>query len=114
MLIHRSQIKAKLRRTCENYSKIRVPYNYKQVINNLSKNNNIVIMRRDEGRGVVIMAKTKYQEKCLALLNTNQFVKLSRDTKKQIETKIKGVLRKIKTNISLQEFSRLSDLTFSR
>ena len=57
-----------------------------------------------KGRGTVIM--DKYQvEKCLALLNTNQFVKLERDPTEQIDTKIQGVLRKIKTNISLQEYS---------
>ena len=49
------------------------------------------------------MDKTKYQEKCLALLNTNQFVKLNRDPTKQIETKIQRVLRKIKSNILLRE-----------
>ena len=101
------QIKTKLRQTCENYSKIRVPYNYKQVINNLAKNRNIVILKQDKGREVVIMDKTKCQEKYLALLNRNQFVKLNRDATKQIETKIQRVLKKIKANISLQEYSRL-------
>ena len=71
-----SQIKTKLQQTCENYSKIPVLYKYKQVINNLPKNNNIVIIMQDKGRGVVIMDKTNYQGKCLALINTNQFVKL--------------------------------------
>ena len=64
-------------------------------------------MKQDKGREVVIMDKKKYKEKCLALLNTNQFLKLNRDPTKQIETKIQRVLRKIKTNISLQEYSRL-------
>ena len=73
-----SQIKTKLRRTFENYGKIRVNYKYKQVINDLSKNNNIVIMKQDKEMGVVIMDKTKYHEKYLALLNANQFVKLNR------------------------------------
>ena len=82
-------------------------YKYKQVIKDLTKNNNVVIMKQDKGRGVVIMDKTKHQEKCLALPNTNQFVKLSRNPTKQIETKIQRVLRKIKTNISLQEYPRL-------
>ena len=53
------------------------------------------------------MDKTNYQEKCLALLNTNQFVKLNRDPTKQIKTKIQRVLRKNKTNISLQEYLHL-------
>ena len=79
----------------------------KQVINDLAKNNNIVIMKQDKGRRVVIMDKAKYQEKCLAPLNTNQFIKLNKDPSKQIETKIQRVLRKIKRNISLHEYSRL-------
>ena len=46
-----SQIKIKSQRTCENYSKIRVPYKYKQVINNLAKNISIAMMKQDKGRG---------------------------------------------------------------
>ena len=83
-----SQIKTKLQQTCQNYSEIRVPYKYRQVINDLAKNNNIAIMKQDKGKGIVIVDKTKYQEKSLALLNTNQFVKLNSDPTKQIETKI--------------------------
>ena len=79
----------------------------KQIINDLAKNNNIVIMKQDKGRRVVIMDKAKYQEKCLPPLNTNQFIKLNKDPSKQIETKIQRVLRKIKINISLHEYSRL-------
>ena len=45
-------------------------------------------MKQDKGKGIVIVDKTKYQEKSLALLNTNQFVKLNSDPTKQIETKI--------------------------
>ena len=53
------------------------------------------------------MDKPKYQEKRLLLLNTHQFVKLNRDPTKQIETKIRKVLKKIKINISSQGYSRL-------
>ena len=45
--------------------------------------------------------------KFLQLLNTNQYVKLSRDPTKQIETKIQRMSRKNKTNISLQKYSCL-------
>ena len=61
----------------------------------------------NRSRGVVGMAKTKNQEKCLALLNTHQFVKLNSDSTKQIKTKFQRGLRKIKAYISLQEYSRL-------
>ena len=51
-------------------------------------------MKQDKGKGIVIMDKTKYQGKCLATLDTNQFVKLNIDPTKEIETKIQRVLRK--------------------
>ena len=63
-----------------------------------------MITKQDKGRGVVITDKTKYQEKCLVLLNTNEFAKPNRDLTKQIETNIQSVLIKIKTNISSQEY----------
>ena len=90
-----SRIKTKLLWTCESYSKIRAPFKHKQVINDLARNR-IVIVKQDKGREVVIMDKAKYQEKCLALFNTNQFVKLNRDPSTQGKTKIQRVLRKIK------------------
>ena len=64
-------------------------------------------MKQDKDREVVIMDKIKYRGKCLALFITSQFAKLNRDPTKKIETKILGVLRKIKWNISLKEYSRL-------
>ena len=70
-------------------------------------------MKQEKGRGVVIMDKTKYQEKCLILLNTNQFVKPNKDLTKQIEPKIQRVLRKIKTNIT-RLFTFTSNWIFSR
>ena len=96
-----------IRRTCENYCNVRVPYKYKQIITNLSKNRDIVIMKQDKGKGVVIMDKRKYQEKCLVLLNTDQFRKLNQDPTKKIEGKIQRVLRKIKAHLTPQEYSRL-------
>ena len=65
-----TSLKTKLSSTCEKYSQINVPYKYKKVIDNLSKNKNIVILKQDKGRGVVILDTTKYTEKCMALLNT--------------------------------------------
>ena len=41
-----TSLKTKLRSTCEKYSKINVPYKYKKVIDNLSKNKNILILKQ--------------------------------------------------------------------
>ena len=64
-------------------------------------------MKQEKGRGVVITDKRKYQEKCLVLLNTNQFPKPNRDLTRQIEPKIQRVSRKIKTKILAEEYSCL-------
>ena len=102
-----TSLKAKLRSTCEKYSKIDVPYKYKKVICNLSKDKNIIILKQDKGRGVVILDTTKYTEKCMALLNTERFKRLTTDPDATTERKIQKVLRKIKSKFSEQEYKRL-------
>ena len=55
-----AQNKTKLRNSCEKYCNVKVPKHQRNVINNLMKRNNIVIMKQDKGRRVVIMDKGKY------------------------------------------------------
>ena len=64
-------------------------------------------MKQDKGSGVVIMSKPKYHEKWLELLNNDQFTKLNHDITKKIQAKIQRVLRKIKANLTSEEYSRL-------
>ena len=52
---------------------INIPYKYKKVIDNLSKNKNILVLKQDKGRGVAILDTTKYTEKCMTLLKTEHF-----------------------------------------
>ena len=63
-LVH---IKTKLRNSREKYSKIRVPYKYRKIVETLSKNSRIVIMKQDKERGVVLMDRTVYLGKCLGV-----------------------------------------------
>ena len=58
-------LKTKLRSTFDNYSRIKVPYKHRKVIDTLSKRKDIVVMKQDKGRGVVILDKCHYTEKCL-------------------------------------------------
>ena len=57
-----SKIKTKLRNTCENYSKIKVPYMHRKIVLELSKNENIVILKQDKGREITVTDKHKYIE----------------------------------------------------
>ena len=66
-------IKTKLRNTCEMYTKMKVPYKYRKIVNKLRKREDFVVLKADKGRGVVIMNRDKCYEKCLEQLDTEQF-----------------------------------------
>ena len=61
---------------------MKVPYKYQQTVKELSKIN-IVITRKDKRRGMVIMNKSKYQEKCLMILEIGNFKTLDHDLTKK-------------------------------
>lgn len=94
-----STLKSKLRRTCENYIAVPIKKKYDEVISNLSKNKKIVIMKQDKGKGVVLMDRTKYVEKCMSHLNTPNFKKLLSDPTQRTEKTIQKHLLKIKNDI---------------
>ena len=77
---------------------IKVPCKHRETIRNLSNNQNVVIMKQDKGRGIVIMDRNKYFDKCLALLNSEQFVKLNQDPTTMIERKFSKFYEKSNKN----------------
>ena len=58
-----AQIKTKLRNSCEKYCNVKVPKHERNDINNLMKRNDIVIMKQDKGRGVVLRKVWLYYER---------------------------------------------------
>ena len=102
-----AQIKTKLRNSCEKYCNVKVPKHQKNVINNLMKSNDIVIIKQDKGRGVVIMDKSKYTEKGLTIISTKQFQKLKLNPTKSTEEKVQRMVRKIISKLTIQEYNRL-------
>ena len=101
------QLKSKIRRTCENYARIKTPYKYKKIIENLSNNKNIIILKQDKGRSVVILNRKSYIEKCCKILETGQFRKLEIDPTKTIEGKLQRMLRSIKNMFTEREYKQL-------
>ena len=102
-----SSLKTKLGNACEKYSKIYVPYKYKKIIDQLSGNKDLCILKQDKGRGVVLMDKTKYTNKCLEILETDQFTKLNHDPTKSVEGNTQQLLRKFKSRLSQKEYYQL-------
>ena len=100
-------IKTKLRSTWEKYKKIKVPYKYRKIINELIKREKIAVLKADKGRGIVIMNKHKYHQKCLELIDTEQFQKLNHDPTKTTDRKIQNALCRIKSKLSIYEYKRI-------
>ena len=99
-------IKTKLQNTSEKYTKTKVPYKYRTIINDLRKREDIVVLKADKGRGIVIMNTDKYHEKCLEQLDMEQFEKLNHDPTKIIQRKVQNALRKMKSKLSINKYKR--------
>ena len=67
------QVKTKLRDACEKYCRITIRYRHCKSIENLSKRDDVINFNQGKGKGVVLMDKNKYTEKCMLLCNTKQF-----------------------------------------
>ena len=103
----RDTLKTKIRRTCENYINIPSKTKYEETISKLSKNKRIVILRQDKGKGVVLINRSKYIEKCLSQLETPNFTKLTSDPTITIETKVQNVLKEIKKDIGKETYDKI-------
>ena len=102
-----TQLKSKLRNVCHKDNKIKVLYKYQHIIANLTNNKTIKVLKQDKRRGVVIMDSSKYTEKCLGLLKNDRFAKINDDPAERIESKIQRCVRKLKSKIAKEEYSKL-------
>ena len=96
-----SKVKTKLRNTYEKCRLVKVPYKQKKIIYNLSNRKDIVILKEDKGRGVVIMDHSKYIEKCMSFLSSNHFKHLPNDP-----TKYNGQFEKLSQNCMSKKSTR--------
>ena len=68
-------------------------------------NEEVIIMKQNEGRGVVIMNRSNYLEKCLSILQGMQFMKLDHDVTSKLESKVQST---IKSKLPENVYKRLS------
>ena len=102
-----ARIKTKLHSTCEKYYHVKPYFKYNQVIQNLSRNKDTVILKRGKGRGVVVLDRSKYMEKCLSILSTSKFAETDHDPTAYIEGKVQRILRKIKNKLPSFVYSKI-------
>ena len=94
-------LKTKILSCYKNYTKIKTPYEHREIIKNLSKNENICLLKQDKGRGIVIVDRNKYVEKCLDILQTDKFTELMTDPTAKFESRVQRCLRKMKKRLDL-------------
>ena len=103
----KDELKTNLRKTCENYYNTKNPNNINKIISKLSKNKNVVVMKQDKGRGVVLIDRAKYVEKVLEILNTDNFQELTVDKTKSVEESIQRALLSIKKAIGETDYNKI-------
>ena len=64
-------------------------------------------MKQGKGRGVVIMNRSKCLEKCLPILQGEQFTKLDYDPTSKLESKVQRTLHKIKLKLPENIYKKL-------
>ena len=62
------------------------------------------VLKQDKGCGVVIKDSSQYMNKCLNMLNNDNFIKLTDEPTKSIEGKIQRAIRKIKSKLSKDDY----------
>ena len=81
-------------------------YKQNKMIYNISGNKTITLIKQGKGRGVVILDKSDYIEKCINILYSKQFKKL-KEALTKAENKMQRILRKIKQHIDKNEYKRM-------
>ena len=100
-------LKSKFLNTFHHYNKIKAPYEYQDTINKLSSNKDICLIKQDKGRGIIIMDKSKYLDKCLEILETDKFVKLDEDPTPQFETRVQNCLKRMKKRLGIKTYRQI-------
>ena len=70
------------------------------LLNKMSVTKN-VILKKDKGRGVIILDRSKYMEKYFSILSTIQFAEIDNDPTVYIEGKVQKTLKKIKKQTAI-------------
>ena len=73
-----------------------------KIINNLSNNKSIILIKQNKSKGIVILDRKNYNEKCLSIVQSKQF-----DSTKTLECKVQRTFRKIKNVLNENDYKKL-------
>ena len=103
----RINLKAKFLETFNKYSTVRLPKEHETVLNGLYRNRDIVILRQDKGRGVVILDKNVYVSKAEEFLSGPEFVDLDEDPTRSFQDRVQRTLLDMKECFEAKVYERI-------
>ena len=101
------ELKTKFMDTFSKFSRVRIPDEQKKILEKLYKNPDIVILRQDKGRGVVLLDKSVYVNKGENFLNGPEFEKLEQDPTKTFQRNVQETLLEMKKKFSNKVYKKL-------
>ena len=101
------ELKTKFMDTFSKFSRVRIPDEQKKILEKLYKNPDIVILRQDKGRGVVLLDKSVYVNKGENFLNGPEFEKLEQDPTKTFQRNVQETLLESKKKFSSKVYKKL-------
>ena len=103
----KSNLKRIFFNTYHRYSKLKHTSEEKSVLKNLIKNPDIVLLKLDKGRGVVIMNRSDYVRKSENFLSDSQFKKLDSDPTKSFQAKVQRTLLSMKSQFNKDTYKHV-------
>lgn len=100
-------LKSKFLNVFRHYSSIKQPYKYKDVVRKLGENKDICFLKQDKGRGIVIMDRLKYLEKCEEFLNGDRFDRIEGDPTARFEIQVQELLLSMKGKFDATTYRKL-------
>ena len=101
------ELKTKFMDTFSKFSKIKIPDEQRKILEKLYKNPDLVILRQDKGRGVVILDRSIYVDKSETFLNGPEFEKLDDDPTKSFQRQVQETLLSMKKKFSKKLYKKL-------
>ena len=100
-------LKRKFLGTFQQFEKVHLKNNDQEVISRLTKNKDLVFLKQDKGRGVVILDRNTYVDKCSEFLQGRQFERLEEDPTQTFQAKVQRTLLSMKKSFDQKTYERL-------
>ena len=100
-------LKTKFLDTFNKYSRVRISKEEKRILQNLYSSKEILVLRQDKGRGVVLMNRMDYDAKSMLFLSGNEFEELGDDPTQSFQDRVQQTLLSMKKRFTDAQYKHL-------